>query len=74
MTTTPTSFTQHYLFWGAQSLGLDPSNSRQGYSKYLTYAGHLKAASETELEEKTFPEECPWSLKEIFPSLENKDC
>jgi hypothetical protein len=31
------------------------------------FSAHLIAADETNLNEDTFPEECPWSLKEIFP-------
>jgi hypothetical protein len=34
----------------------------------------LKAAKETRLDIKTFPEECPWPLKDIFPDLESKYC
>jgi Domain of unknown function DUF29 len=34
----------------------------------------LKAAKETRLDLKTFPEECPWILKEIFPNLEDNYC
>jgi hypothetical protein len=36
------------------------------------YAGRLKAVVETKLKESTFPEKCPWNLKEIFPNLEKK--
>lgn len=41
---------------------------------YLT-AYHLarnSAAIETGLDVEIFPEECPWSLKDIFPDLEKK--
>jgi len=36
------------------------------------FSARLKAALETKLEEDTFPEECPWSLKELFSDLEKK--
>jgi hypothetical protein len=36
------------------------------------FSARIKAAVETGLDEKTFPEECPWSLKEIFPDIEKK--
>ena len=36
------------------------------------YSARLSAAAETGLDEKKFPEECPWSLKELFPYLEPK--
>lgn len=32
----------------------------------------LKAALETDLDESTFPKKAPWSLKDLFPNLENK--
>jgi hypothetical protein len=35
-------------------------------------AARLKAVRDTGLEENTFPEECIWQLKDIFPDLENK--
>lgn len=34
----------------------------------------LKAAKETKLDIKKFPENCPWNLKDIFPDLEKKYC
>ena len=34
------------------------------------FAARLKAVRETGLDEETFPEECPWNLKEIFLTLE----
>lgn len=36
------------------------------------FTARIKAARETELEEKTFPEKCPWPIREIFPDLEHK--
>ena len=36
------------------------------------FSARLKAVVETGLSENTFPEECPWSLKDIFPDLEKK--
>ena len=36
------------------------------------FYARLKAASETEMEENKFPEECLWSLEEIFPDLNKK--
>jgi hypothetical protein len=36
------------------------------------YTARLEASSETELEEKTFPQECPWILEEILPFI-NKE-
>ncbi len=38
------------------------------------FSARLKASLETGLEEKTFPEECLWDLKTIFPDLEKKYC
>ncbi len=38
------------------------------------FSARLQASSETGLDENTFPEKCPWSLKEIFPELEKKYC
>jgi hypothetical protein len=38
------------------------------------FSARIKAALETGLDEDTFPEELPWSLKEIFPNLEKKYC
>jgi hypothetical protein len=38
------------------------------------FSARLDASSETGLDEKTFPEKCPWALKEIFPDLEKKYC
>lgn len=38
------------------------------------FSARLEASSETGLDEKVFPEECPWSLKDIFPDLEKKYC
>lgn len=35
-------------------------------------SARIDAALETGLEEDTFPEECPWSLKHIFPNLDKK--
>lgn len=40
--------------------------------KEAYFSARLLAASETKLNKETFPEECPWSLKEIFPALEKK--
>ena len=42
--------------------------------KEAYFSARIKAALETGLEENKFPEECPWSLKEIFPNLEKKYC
>jgi hypothetical protein len=36
------------------------------------FSARLLAASETNLNKETFPKECPWTLKEIFPHLEKK--
>jgi Domain of unknown function DUF29 len=36
------------------------------------YTARLKAVGETGLEEETFPEKCPWNLKDIFLNLEKK--
>lgn len=36
------------------------------------YAARLKAVRDTGLEEKNFPEECPWKLNEVFSDLEKK--
>jgi hypothetical protein len=36
------------------------------------FSARLKAALETKLEEKIFPKECPWELKDIFPGLKDK--
>jgi hypothetical protein len=38
------------------------------------FSARIKAAVETGLDEKTFPEKCPWSLKEIFTNVEDKYC
>lgn len=38
------------------------------------FSARLKASKETKLPEVTFPEECPWTLKDIFPNLEKKYC
>lgn len=43
-------------------------------TKKAYFSARIKAALETELPEKTFPEECPWSLKDLFPDLEKKYC
>lgn len=42
--------------------------------KEAYFSARLRAALETGLEESTFPEECPWDLKKIFPDLEKKYC
>ena len=42
--------------------------------KNVYYSARLLASGETGLMEDTFPEECPWTLKEIFPNLEKKYC
>jgi Domain of unknown function DUF29 len=36
------------------------------------YTARLDASSETKLEEKIFPEECPWTIEELFPDLNKK--
>ena len=36
------------------------------------FSARIRAALETKLEEKIFPEKCPWNLKELFPDLEKK--
>ena len=36
------------------------------------YAARCEAATETRLSIKAFLEECPWTVKEIFPDLEEK--
>jgi Domain of unknown function DUF29 len=36
------------------------------------YSAKLEASSETGLEVKTFPEECPWTFEELFPDLNKK--
>lgn len=36
------------------------------------FSARLLAASETNLNKETFPKECPWDLKELFPILESK--
>jgi Domain of unknown function DUF29 len=36
------------------------------------FSARLKAALETGMEEETFPIECPWNLKDLFPDLEKK--
>lgn len=36
------------------------------------FSARLRAALETKLAEKTFPEKCPWILNDIFPDLEKK--
>lgn len=38
------------------------------------FSARLKAALETKMEERAFPEKCPWNLKDIFPDLEKKYC
>ncbi len=38
------------------------------------FSARLKAVVETGLKESTFPEECPWTLKDLFPNLEKKYC
>lgn len=38
------------------------------------FSARIKAALETDMEEKIFPEKCPWKLKDIFPGLEKKYC
>ena len=38
------------------------------------YSARLLASVETGLDEVIFPQECPWSLKDIFPNLEKKYC
>jgi hypothetical protein len=38
------------------------------------FSARIKAALETEMEEKTFPETCPWKVKDIFPDLKKKYC
>lgn len=38
------------------------------------FSARIKAAMETEMDESIFPEECPWTLKEIFPDFEKKYC
>lgn len=36
------------------------------------FSARIMASTETGLAVATFPEECPWALKEIFPELEKK--
>lgn len=36
------------------------------------FTARLKAAKETKLPEETFPNECSWTLKDLFPELEKK--
>jgi len=43
-----------------------------GIFKDAYYAARLDASSETGLDEKKFPEECPWTIKELFPELNVK--
>lgn len=38
------------------------------------YTARLRAVVETKLKEDTFPVQCPWALKELFPNLEKKYC
>lgn len=38
------------------------------------FSARIMASTETGLAVATFPEECPWTLKEIFPDLEKKYC
>lgn len=40
--------------------------------KEAYFSARLQAAAETRMPEKTFPEECPWTLKDLFPYLEAK--
>jgi hypothetical protein len=36
------------------------------------FSARIRAALETKMQEKIFPEKCPWSLKDLFPTLEKK--
>ncbi len=36
------------------------------------YTARLEASSETGLEEKLFPKECPWTIEELFPKFRAK--
>lgn len=36
------------------------------------FTARLRAVIETGLEEKTFPKECKWQLKDVFPDLEKR--
>jgi hypothetical protein len=36
------------------------------------YSAKLQASSETGLDKKTFPKECPWTLEELFSELNKK--
>lgn len=36
------------------------------------YSAKLQASSETGLDKKTFPEECPWTSDKLFPELNKK--
>jgi len=36
------------------------------------FTARLKAAKETKLQEDTFPNDCAWTLSELFPELEKK--
>jgi hypothetical protein len=38
------------------------------------FSARIMASTETGLAVATFPKECPWTLKEIFPDLEKKYC
>lgn len=38
------------------------------------FYARIKAAKETKLDIGTFPETCPWGIKDIFPDLEKKYC
>lgn len=36
------------------------------------FSARIEATDETGMDESKFPEECPWEIKEIFPTLEKK--
>jgi Domain of unknown function DUF29 len=36
------------------------------------FSARLLAASETKFNKEIFPDECPWTLKDIFPNLDKK--
>lgn len=48
---------------------------RTKVSEFLTdayFSARLQASSETGLDTKDFPKKCPWTIEELFPSLQKK--
>ena len=59
-----------------KTLSENPSlkSKLKGVLEDAYFSARLKAARETKLDEKKFPEACPWTPKDIFPDLEKKYC